>query len=206
MSIETNLYNFFYDKFEGLNTKVKRLREERDLKGIDKIEARFKRDDKTMKYIEIGCWLGTSLGLFGLANDVTSANSSDIGLKVGTTLSVMTPFLATHFHQSRKMEGMLLDKLLGKNLEDLEPRKVRRSQNIGRYSHLAGVTTLLTFVGQAGYELAKEHPLLASALGGIGGFCYYHNFIEGYRALYTSMGDFILGERRHQNKPEGSSK
>ncbi len=206
MTIESNLYNFLYDKFEGLNAKVKRLREEGNLKGIEKIESRFKRDDKLMKYVEIGCWLGSAFGLFGVINELTDTNSSDVGLKVSAMLSVMTPFLATHFHQSRKLEGILLNKILGQNLDEIKHQDIRRSQNIGRYSHLTGVSTLLTFVGQAGYELAKEHPIFAGAFGGIGGFCYYHNFIEGYRALYTSMGDFILGERRHQNKSEGDLK
>ena|SRR3989344_3794012 len=200
MSIETNMYNLFYNGFERIDNKVKKFQAGRNQEEIDKIKARFKRDDKIMKYVEIGCWLGSAFGLFSVANELTGSNSSDVGLQVSMTLSVMTPLLATHFHQSRKLECLVLDKALGKDLTDINPQNVRRSQNIGRYSHLAGVTTLLTFVGQAGYELAKEHPLLAGTLGGIGGFCYYHNFIEGYRALYTSMGDFILGERRHKSK------
>jgi hypothetical protein len=32
---------------------------------------------------------------------------------------------------------------------------------------------------------------------GVLSFCAYHNYIEGYRALYASMADFILGQRRH---------
>ena len=200
MTIENNLYNSFYDGFEKRTAKIKKFRAEDNIKAIEKIESKFKRDNRLTKYVERSFWVGAVVGIIAMSKEITGADPYDMGLKLSVGLSIMTPALGTHFHYTRKLEILLEDKILGKLTGIPNRQNVRKLQKIGRYSHLSAVATLLTLVGSAGYDLYNAHPFIVGFAGCIGGFAYYHNYIEGYHALYSSMGDFILGERRQQNK------
>jgi len=195
MSIESNLYNFFYDKFERRANQIKELRAENDTAKIELAEKDLKGLSRKIGYIEKALWIGAAFGFYELANEINNPYTSEVSSQMSLGLGIMSTSLAIHFRQSKKLDDLLTNKIMGNPVE-IDNKKVRKWQRTGRYSHLTGVSTLLTILGTGASAIALEYPLLTGVLGGIGAVCYYHNFIEGYSALYSSMGDFILGEKR----------
>jgi hypothetical protein len=206
MSIETRLYNHFYNGYEKTAEKVIEFRAEDNLNGVESIAKRYKRENRFFRFTEVGL-VGLSLFSLGsLYNELSAKNSSDIVLHLSATTSAMALLLGVHFHYATNLSDKLAKRVLGKPIDEIDCKKIRRWETIGRYAHLSAVASLITAVAPPVYSFCQSSPVVGSAIAGIVSFCIYHNYIESYGALYSSMADFIVGERRHQVKTEGESK
>lgn len=206
MSIETRFYNHFYNGYGEMAEKVRGFRAQNDQEGIESIMKRYKRENKFFRFIEAGSMGFGLLSLGSLHNQLFAENSSDLVFRLNTTISVMFPLLGIHFHYATNLSNKLAEKVLGNSIDEIEYKKIRRWERIGRYAHLSAVSSLITGVAPLVYSFCQNSPLIGSAITGLVSFCIYHNYIEGYGALYSSMADFIVGRRKHQIKTGGELK
>jgi len=200
MSIESTLYNHFYDGFERLDSRVLELSEAGRNEEIPDLERPLKKADKlftAIKYITgaFALYQGTEV-----LHDVLANGGADQTIYLESKLAVASGFLSVHFHYATKICKTLKEKIFRRNASE-EKSKINRWRKIGRYSHFGGILSIGAAIAPAAYSVANNSPILGGVLIGVGGYGVYHNLIQGYNALYKAEADFINGERRFKPEP-----
>lgn len=127
------------------------------------------------------------------------ANSPDITLTdIGFPSIAVTAgmFLTIHHYQLKKIENNLSSDLSGKELSEAEVQKLRRGVVIGRTAHRIG--SLLGY-SLATYLIARDNLILGGLFGGLAGLVYEENVWKGYRDLYTTKIELLIG-KNHSGK------
>jgi len=203
MSIESRLYNMFYDGFERLDSKVIELTEAGRNEEIPDLERPLKKADKLFSAIKYATGAFALYQGADVLHDVIVNNGADHAIYLKSTLAVASGFLSVHFHYATKLGKTLKEKIFRKNASE-EKSTINRWRKIGRYSHFGGILSVGAAIAPAVYTVANNSPILGGVLIGVGGYCVYHNWIQGYNALYKSETDFINGERRFKPEPTPS--
>lgn len=200
MSLEQQLYNFFYDTFGELDSKVVSLIEKGEKIETEELERNRRKYEKlftAIKYVTGG--LSLYLGA-DVINDFISNDAPVYHLFLDSTLAAANGFLSIHFNYATKLYRTLNDKIFKKKVLP-KIKEINKWGKRGRYSHLAGVISFGVYFAPMAYSFAESRPVIGGILLGIAGYAAYHNLLKGYSAIYKAGDDFIIGERRFQPEP-----
>jgi hypothetical protein len=194
MSIEEKFYRIFIGKYELLESKVAEHRLNSDTDGLSLLEQKVS-SGKLFSGIKYTCF-AAALGFGTLSSyDIFTGKGYGLILHLESHISAMAGLLGTHFHYSNKLCKAIDNKLFRQ--EETDPALARKWSIYGNSAHFAATVALGSAFAPMAYVAMSKAPIISGVLLGVLGFCVYHNYIKGYKALYMAWSDYLIGARRH---------